>query len=133
MPISSPSNRLTSNRLVRAFGFSAKGLRAAWRDEAAFRQEVCVFAVLLPLTALLPLSACAKVVLVGQMALVLVCELMNSELEAIVDKASPERNELAAKAKDCASAAVLVACVTLAGCWLYMAAPAFWTLLLRML
>jgi diacylglycerol kinase (ATP) len=122
-----------SSRLLRAFCFSVKGLSSAWRDEAAFRQEVCALAVLAPLTALVAISPCAKVVLFGQMALVLVTELLNSGLEAIVDKASPERHELAAKAKDCASAAVLVSCLTLAGCWLYLAGPVVWNAVARLI
>lgn len=109
-----------------------KGLRAAWRDEAAFRQEVVVFAALGAMTATLPLDACAKALLFSQMGAVLLVELLNSGLEAIVDKASPEHHPLAGKAKDCASAAVLVACLVLSGTWLYLAGPATWRLLTRL-
>lgn len=126
-----PAGRLT--RVVRALRFSIKGLRAAWRDEAAFRQEVVVFAVLGALTVALPLVACVKALLFTQMGTVLLAELLNSGLEAIVDKASPEQHPLAGKAKDCASAAVLIACLVLAGSWLYLAGPATWHLLMRMM
>lgn len=111
-------------RVMRAFRYSKAGLFAAWRDEAAFRQEVVGLTALGALTAALPVPAVAKAVLFAQMAGVLVAELLNSSLEAIVDKASPEQSELAGKAKDCASAAVLVACLALAGSWLYLAGPA---------
>ena len=128
--VPTPAGGLT--RVVRALRFSMKGLRAAWRDEAAFRQEVVVFAALGAMTASLPLDACAKALLFSQMGAVLLAELLNSGLEAIVDKASPEHHPLAGKAKDCASAAVLVACLVLSGTWLYLAGPATWHLLAKL-
>ncbi len=101
-------------------------MRTAWRDEAAFRQELCGFAVLAPLTLALQLPALHTVVLFALMGNVLAIELLNSGLEAIVDKTSPDQHALAGKAKDCASAAVFVATVTLAGAWLALAGPTAW-------
>ena len=116
-------------RIVNALRYSHKGLRAAWKDEAAFRQEIMGFALLAPLTLCLPIPVPHKVYLLSLMAAVLSLELLNSGLEALVDKTTPERNALAGKAKDCGSAAVLLALLTLVGAWLTLAGPALWRLL----
>lgn len=113
-------------RVVRAARFSEKGLRSAWRDEAAFRQELMVAAVLVPLTVWLQLPRLDTVLLLALMAMVLVAELLNSGLEAVVDKTTPEVHALAAKAKDCGSAAVGLSLLTLGGAWLALAGPALW-------
>jgi diacylglycerol kinase (ATP) len=119
-------------RVVNALRYSEKGLRSAWRDEAAFRQEMLLLAVLLPVTLWLQLPRLDTVLLLALMALVLVAELLNSGLEAVVDKTTPEFNDLAAKAKDCGSAAVMVALVTAGGAWLALAGPALWAQLARL-
>jgi diacylglycerol kinase (ATP) len=116
-------------RVVRALHFSEKGLRSAWRDEAAFRQELALMAVTAPVTVWLQLPPLHTVFLLTLMALVLMVELLNSGLEAVVDKTTPELNPLAAKAKDCGSAAVFVALVTFAGAWLILAGPTLWAAL----
>jgi diacylglycerol kinase (ATP) len=111
---------------VRAVQFSERGFRSAWRDEAAFRQELACMALLAPLTLWLQLPRLETVLLLVLMALVLAAELLNSGVEAVVDMATPEYNVLAAKAKDCGSAAVFVALLTLGGAWLWLAGPALW-------
>jgi diacylglycerol kinase (ATP) len=113
-------------RVFRAAQYSEQGIRSAWRDEAAFRQELVLVLLLAPLTLWLPLPRTDTVVLLALMGLVLVAELLNSGLEAVVDRASPEIHVLAAKAKDCGSAAVFVALVMLFGAWLALAGPVFW-------
>lgn len=113
-------------RVVRALRYSALGLASAWRDEAAFRQEVMLLAVLAPLTLWLGLPRLDTVVLFALMALVLIAELLNSAVEAVVDKTTPELHALAAKAKDCGSAAVLVSLVLLIAAWAALAGPALW-------
>jgi len=123
------SSTANLGRIFRAFGYSAQGLRAAWEHEAAFRQEVCAFAVLAPVTLVLSLPAMHTVVLFAMMAMVLALELVNSALEAVVDKTCPEHHPLAGRAKDCGSAAVLVATVTLTLSWIALAGPALWQLL----
>ena len=101
-------------RLVRAFGYSLRGLAAAFRHEAAFRQELAATLVLVPLALWLGENGVERALLAGSWLLVPVVELLNSGLEAIVDRASPEHHELAGRAKDMGSAAVLLA-IGLAG------------------
>jgi diacylglycerol kinase (ATP) len=113
-------------RVFRAMQYSRKGIRSAWRDEAAFRQELMLIVPLAPLTLWLQLPRLDTVLLLALMGFVLVAELLNSGLEAVVDLAKPEFDVLAAKAKDCGSAAVFVALVTLGGAWLALAGPALW-------
>ncbi len=113
-------------RVVRAMQYSEKGIRSAWRDEAAFRQELMLMLLLAPLTLWLQLPLLHTVLLLALMGLVLVAELLNSGLEAVVDMVSPELHPLAAKAKDCGSAAVFVALLMCSGAWLALAGPALW-------
>lgn len=113
-------------RVMRAAKYSEQGLRSAWRDEAAFRQELLFISLLAPLTLWLQLPRLETVLLLVLMALVLAAELINSGVEAVVDMAAPEYNALAAKAKDCGSAAVFVAVLALAGAWLALAGPVLW-------
>jgi diacylglycerol kinase (ATP) len=114
-------------RVFRAAQYSEQGFRSAWRDEAAFRQELVLVLLLAPLTLWLSLPRIDTVLLLALMGLVLVAELLNSGLEAVVDMASPEIHVLAAKAKDCGSAAVFVSLLMLAGAWLALAGPALLT------
>ena len=118
-------------RVFRAAQYSEQGLRSAWRDEAAFRQELVLVLLLAPLTLWLPLPRMDTVLLLALMGLVLVVELLNSGLEAVVDMASPEIHVLAAKAKDCGSAAVFLTLIMLIGAWLCLAGPVLWALLPR--
>ena len=116
-------------RVIRAMQFSEKGIRSAWRDEAAFRQELSLMALLAPRTLWLQLPRLDTVLLLALMALVLLTELLNSGLKAVVDMVTPEFHALAGKAKDCGSAAVFVALLMLAGAWLTLAGPRLWALL----
>jgi len=113
-------------RVIRAMQYSEQGIRSAWRDEAAFRQELVLVLLLAPLTLWLQLPTLDTVLLLALMGLVLVAELLNSGLEAVVDMASPDIHVLAAKAKDCGSAAVFVTLLMLCGAWLSLAGPALW-------
>ncbi len=110
-------------RLVKAAGYSRKGLAAAWRHEAAFRQEVAATLVLLPLALWLGRNGVERALLAGSWLLVPVVELLNSALEAIVDKTSPEPHELAGRAKDMGSAAVLLALLLAAMVWVLVLLP----------
>jgi diacylglycerol kinase (ATP) len=104
-------------RLIRAFGFSVCGLTACYRNEAAFRQELLLFVLLLPVIYLLPVSVEFKLLILLVNSLVLILEVVNSALEAIVDKASPEFHELAKHAKDMGSAAVLLTLILAGVVW----------------
>ena len=115
---------LSFTRVFKALQYSEQGIRSAWRDEAAFRQELALVLALAPLTLWLALPKLETVLLLSLMGLVLVAELLNSGLEAIVDMASPDYHLLAKKAKDCGSAAVLVTLVMLCFAWLVLAGPA---------
>jgi len=94
-------------RLVNAFRFSMSGFRACFRLEEAFRQEVFLLIPLIPLALWLGDTPVERALLVGSLLLVPIVELLNSAIEANVDRVGFERHELSARAKDIASAAVL--------------------------
>ncbi|EAS40723.1 diacylglycerol kinase [Photobacterium profundum] len=96
-------------RIFYATGYSIKGLQAAWINEAAFRQEVVLAILLTVTTFFLSVTELERVVLVGCLVLVLLTELLNSAIEAVVDRIGEEWNELSGRAKDIGSAAVFVA------------------------
>jgi len=98
-------------RIVSAFFYSIDGFRAAWQYEHAFRQELMVAVPGTVIALLLPVSVLEKLALVGVLVLVLVIELVNSAIEAVVDRVSLDRNPLSKNAKDLGSAAVLLAFV----------------------
>jgi diacylglycerol kinase (ATP) len=100
-----------------AFKWSMKGLRAGWRHEASFRLEACLAVVVIPLGLWLGQGALEKLALVLPAFLVLSAELLNSAIEAVVDKVSPEFHELAGRAKDMGSAAVFLLLVLLLLSW----------------
>jgi diacylglycerol kinase (ATP) len=100
---------LNGRRLKKAAIFSWRGLQATWRDEPAFRQELAVAVLLLPLAFWLTSDSVERALLVGTVLLVLVVEVLNTALEAAVDLvAQQNKHPLAAKAKDCGSAAVFL-------------------------
>ncbi|RPH43670.1 MAG: diacylglycerol kinase [Burkholderiales bacterium] len=104
-------------RIAAAGRNSLEGLRAAWRDEAAFRQELALCAVLVPIALWLPVGAFEKLALVAVLAVLLIVELLNSALEAVVDRVGLERHALSKQAKDLGSAAVLIALLLVAATW----------------
>ena len=95
-------------RILAAFRYSIYGLQAAFKGEAAFRQEIFLFLVFLPILYSLPVSSSLKCLLLMSNTLVLIVELLNSAIEAIVDLASPDYHNLAKQAKDMGSAAVFI-------------------------
>jgi diacylglycerol kinase (ATP) len=105
------------NRLLHAFLSSCQGINQTWRSEAAFRQELMLVLVLLSVALLLDVSRVERVLLIGTLLLVLIVELLNTGIEAVVDLVSPQYSELAGKAKDAASAAVLLSLVLTAYVW----------------
>jgi diacylglycerol kinase (ATP) len=104
-------------RLARAFGSTFRGFRAAWREEEAFRQECLLALVVVPLGLRLGQTGVERALLLGPMFLVLVIELVNSAVEATVDRIGIERHPLSAIAKELGSAAVFVAFVLLGLNW----------------
>ena len=105
-------------RMFRAFGASMKGLQGAIREEAAFRQELALAVVVIPLGLWLGQNGVERVLLIAPMFLVLVVELINSAIEATVDRIGLERHKLSGLAKDIGSAAVLMSLLLLAVVWL---------------
>ena len=105
-------------RIVRAFGYSWQGFRYAWREEAAFRQEFCLAVAVVPAGLYLGRSGIERVLLVWPMLQILVVELLNSAVEAVVDRSGMERHPLAGMAKDMGSAAVLLSFGMLGTVWL---------------
>ena len=104
-------------RLINALGYSKDGLAAAWKNEAAFREEVLLAAVTLPLAFYLGQTGIERALLAGSILFILIVEILNSAVEAVVDKASPEKHELAKRAKDMGSAAVLLSLLNAAVIW----------------
>lgn len=104
-------------RIRNAFFYSLAGLAAALRHENAFRQEVVLAALLIPAAFLLPATGTGRALLIGAVLLVLVVELLNSAVEAVVDHASPEDHPLAKRAKDIGSAAVFLALINVPVVW----------------
>ena len=98
-------------RIVNATFFSFAGLRVAWKNEAAFRQELMLVVVLLPASFWVGNTTVERVLLIGSLMVLLITELLNSAVEAVVDRIGPETHELSGRAKDIGSAAVFVALV----------------------
>jgi diacylglycerol kinase (ATP) len=105
-------------RLLNAAGYSLSGLAAAARHEDAFRQELVLSAIMVPLGLWLGHGGVERALLVGSVLLVLIVELLNSAVEATVDRVSLEDHSLAKRAKDIGSAAVMLALVNVAVVWL---------------
>lgn len=110
-------------RIPKACAYAFQGLRSAWRHEAAFRQEAIAAMVLLPLAACVPLPAAHRLALACSVLLVMLVELLNSSVESAIDRISPEYHELSKRAKDCASAAVLVSVAMAAAVWVALTGP----------
>jgi len=105
-------------RLINATRYSIDGLKAAWAHEDAFRLEACIAAVMMPVALLLPVGVLEKVLLIGVVLLVLIAELLNTGIEAAVDRDSYEINALGKRAKDYGSAAVMLTMLLAGGTWL---------------
>ncbi len=104
-------------RLVNAFGYSLAGFKAAFKYEDAFRQEVFFAVLLIPLAFYLASDPLHRALMIGSILLVLMVELLNSAVEAVVDRVSVERHELAKRAKDIGSAAVFIALTNAVVIW----------------
>jgi len=110
-------------RLVNAFFFSVAGLVCAYRHESAFLQEVALAVVLLPLACVLPVTPVERVLLIGSVLLTLIVELLNSGVEAAIDRIGFDTHRLSKRAKDLGSAAVLMSLLVVAVTWGLLAVP----------
>ena len=106
------------SRVIDATGYSMKGLKAAWINEAAFRQETVLTIALSLVTLLLPVSNLERALLISSLLIVMIVELINSAIEAVVDRISDDWHELSGRAKDIGSAAVFVALSLAALIWI---------------
>ena len=104
-------------RIIRATGYSAQGITAAWKHEAAFRQETMLLIVLTPVALWLGETVLEQALLIAVCLLVLVVELLNSAIEAAIDRHGEERHELSGQAKDMGSAAVFFSLVIVVLTW----------------
>jgi diacylglycerol kinase (ATP) len=116
-------------RLFKALGYSMSGFAHAFRFEAAFRQELALVLPFAVAAAFLPLPLIDKILLCALAGLVLIVELINSAIEAAVDRISLERHPLSGRAKDLGSAAVLLSISLFAISWLLLAGPLVWKLI----
>ncbi|HEX9184053.1 MAG TPA: diacylglycerol kinase [Burkholderiales bacterium] len=112
-------------RLVNATRYSLEGLAAAARHEAAFRQELLLAVILLPLGLWLGANGVERALLAGSVLLVLIVELLNSAVEAAIDRISAEHHELAKRAKDYGSAAVMLSLALTGVVWVLVLLPRF--------
>lgn len=104
-------------RIVKAAQWSWQGLKAAWLHESSFRLEVCLSLVLAPLALWLGQGAVERILLIGSLLLVMAAELLNSAIEAVIERYGPEHHELAGRAKDMGSAAVFMLMMNVVLCW----------------
>lgn len=104
-------------RVWNALNYSLSGLRAAYLNEDAFRQETLLAALMIPFALVLPTTGIGKAMMIGSVLLVLIVELLNSAIEAAVDRISLDRHRLSERAKDIGSAAVLIALINVLVTW----------------
>lgn len=104
-------------RIINAAGYSFQGLTAAFRNEAAFRQELALVVLLTLIAFWLDISRIETAILIASLLLVIIVELLNSAIEAIVDRVGSEHHELSGRAKDIGSAAVLISLINVVVVW----------------
>ncbi|MFH8133034.1 diacylglycerol kinase [Pantoea osteomyelitidis] len=113
------ANNVTGlTRIINAAGYSWKGLRAAWQHEAAFRQEVLAAIVAIVIACWIDVDVISRVLMIGAVVLVVIVEILNSAIEAVVDRIGQERHPLAGQAKDMGSAAVLLSILLALFVWI---------------
>jgi diacylglycerol kinase (ATP) len=104
-------------RIIKAAGYSWKGLKAAWINEAAFRQEGVAAVIAIAIACWLDVDPITRILLIGSVVLVMIVEILNSAIEALVDRVGTDYHELSGRAKDMGSAAVLIAIILAAVTW----------------
>lgn len=116
-PVSEFKSKSGLKRIVAAVGYSIAGIKAAWEHEHAFRQEVPLVILGAVVALFLPVSSFQKLFLIAVLVFVLIVELINSAIEAVVDRISLERHPLSKRAKDLGSAAVMLSMLVAAAAW----------------
>ncbi len=116
----SKPGRVGLDRVVHATGYSIKGLKACWHNEAAFRQELILCLVMLPLSFIVGANLFETALLIVTLFLVLMMELINSAIEAVVDRIGHEFHDLSGRAKDIGSAVVFLALLLVATVWILL-------------
>lgn len=111
--------------LIHSTRYSLKGLKAAFRNESAFRQELGLCLVLIPLAGWIGDTPVEWILLVGSCFVVLIVELLNTAIESVVDRIGPERHILSGRAKDIGSAAVMLSLILAALTWILLAADKY--------
>lgn len=124
-PTSEFKSKSGMKRIFSAFFYSMEGFKVAWKYEHAFRQELLLVIVMSVIALLLPVTPFEKLLLIAVFVLVLIVELLNSAIEAVVDRVSLERNPLSKNAKDLGSAAVFLTLSLAAATWAVILIPAF--------
>ena len=104
-------------RIINAANYSRQGFMQAFRGEAAFREEVYLACILIPLACYLDVSPVEQILMIASVILLMIVELLNSAVEAAIDRIGPEHNKLSGKAKDMGSAAVFLALALVAITW----------------
>lgn len=122
-PISEFKSKSGVKRIFSAFFYSIQGFKAAWKNEHAFRQELILVVIASLIAFALPVSAVEKLMMIGVFVLVLIVELINSAIEAVVDRVSLERNPLSKNAKDFGSAAVFLTMSLAVATWAVILLP----------
>lgn len=110
-------------RIIKAAGYSWQGIRAAWQHETAFRQEAVAAVIAVVVACWLDVDAVTRVLLIGSVILVVIVEILNSAIEAVVDRIGQERHPLAGRAKDMGSAAVLLTILLALFVWITLLWP----------
>lgn len=110
-------------RIFKAAGYSWQGLRAAWQQEAAFRQEAVAVIIATVIAGFLDVDAITRVLLIGSVVMVIIVELLNSAIEAVVDRIGNEIHPLAGRAKDMGSATVLLSILLAVFVWIMVLVP----------
>ena len=104
-------------RIINATGYSVQGLKAAWLNEAAFRQESILLVIMTIVSFFIPVTKVERLMMISSLFIVVIAELINSAIEAVVDRIGPEHHQLSGRAKDIGSAAVFVALVLVVITW----------------
>ncbi|MCL1048876.1 diacylglycerol kinase [Shewanella abyssi] len=120
-----PANNHGIKRVIRATGFSMQGLKLAWKHEAAFRQELILAVIMLPIALLVDVTTVERILLILGLFIVLIVELLNSAIEAVVDRIGDEIHPLSGQAKDIASAAVFMSLAFCGLSWALILLPKF--------
>jgi len=118
-------NESLIGHIKNAFKYTFAGLKTAWKNELAFRGEVVVAIIMVPLGLWLGRSAVEKALLTASILLILLTELLNSALEAVVDRIGPQKHDLSKRAKDMGSAAAFISMITAALVWIIIALERF--------